>query len=76
MIADDVKMNWKTICLILTKEFELRKICAKLVPIKLAEEQQDAQLSVVFDIQMQYGDAAASLLTQSRTLQVPFISES
>jgi hypothetical protein len=76
MIADEVTMNWETICLIHTKEFRMRKICAKLVPRNLTEQQQDAQLSAVFGIQIQYGDAAASLLTQSWTLQLSFISES
>jgi hypothetical protein len=33
-------------------------------------------LSAVFDIQMHDGDAAASLLTWYRTLQLLFISES
>jgi len=56
-------MNRETFRLILTDEVGMRKICAKMVPRNLAEQQGDAQLSAVFDIQMHYGDAAASLLT-------------
>jgi hypothetical protein len=39
----------------------MRKICAKMVPRNLTQQQQDAQLRAVFDIKMQYGDAATSL---------------
>ena len=53
-----------------------RTICAKMVPRNLTEHQRDARLSAVFDIQMHYGDAAASLLTWSRTLRLLFISKS
>jgi hypothetical protein len=63
MIAEEKNMNWETIRLILTEELGIRKICAKMVPRNLTEQQWDARLSAVFDIQMYYGDAAASLLT-------------
>jgi hypothetical protein len=62
MTADEVNMNQETVQLILTEECGMRKICAKMVPRNLTEQQQDARLSTVFDIQMHYGDAAASLL--------------
>jgi hypothetical protein len=62
MIADEVNMNHETIRLIIT-ELGMRKICAKMVPRNLTDQQGDAQLNAVFDIQMQYGDVAASLLT-------------
>jgi len=63
MIADEVNMIRETIFLILTEELGMRKICAKMVFRNLTEQQQDAWLSAVFDIQMRYGDAAASLIT-------------
>ena len=63
MIADEVNMSQETIHLILTEELGMRKICAKMVPRNLTQQQQDAQLSAVFNIQMHYGDATASLLT-------------
>ena len=63
MIADEVNMNRETVHLILTEELGMRKICAKMVPRNLTVQQRDARLSAVFDIQMHYGDAAASLLT-------------
>jgi hypothetical protein len=37
----------------------MRKICAKLVPRNLREQQRDAWLSAIFNIQIHYGDAAA-----------------
>jgi hypothetical protein len=63
MIADEVNMNRKTVHLILTDDLGMRNICAKMVPRNLTEQQREARLSAVFDIQMHYGDAAASLFT-------------
>jgi hypothetical protein len=63
MTADEVNMNQETVRLILTEELWLRKICAKIVPRNLPAQQRDVRLSAVFDTQMHYSDAAASLLT-------------
>jgi hypothetical protein len=68
-------MNRETGHLILTEELGMRKICAKMVSGNLTEQPRDALSSAVFDIQMLYGDAAASLLTCSRTLRILFISK-
>jgi len=62
--------------LILTEKLGMKKICAKIVPRNLTEQLRDARWSAVFDIQMHYGDVAASLLTWSRTLRLLFISRS
>ena len=48
----------------------------KFVPRNLTEQQRAARLSTVFNNQMHYGDAAASLLTWSHTLRLLFISKS
>jgi hypothetical protein len=56
-------MKQETFCLILTEELGMKKINAKIVPMNLKQQQQDGQLSAVFDIQMHYCDAAASLIT-------------
>jgi hypothetical protein len=63
MIAVEVKMNRETFRLILTEELGMRKICAKMVPWNLTQQQREARLRAVFGIQTHYGDAAASLLT-------------
>jgi len=65
MIADEVNMNWETVRLVLTEELGIRKICAKVVPRNLTEQQREERLSAVFDIQMHYGEALASLFTLS-----------
>jgi hypothetical protein len=49
-------MNWETVRLMPTEELGMRKICAQMAPRNLTEQQQDARLSAVFDIQMHYGD--------------------
>jgi hypothetical protein len=76
MITDGMNMNRESVRLILTEELGMRKIYAKRVPRNLTQQQRGARLSAVFYIQMHYGDAAASLLTLSRTLRLLFISKS
>jgi len=76
MIADEVSMNRETVRLIPTEELGMRKICVKMVPRNLTEQQLDALLSAVFDIQMHYGDTAAFFVTCSRNLRLLIISES
>jgi len=44
----------------MSEELGMRKICAKMVPRNLTEQQR---VKRSFDIQMHYGEAAASLLT-------------
>ena len=63
MITGEVNMNRETVRLILTEELGMRKICVKMVPRNLTQQQRDARLSAVFDIQMHYGHAAASFIT-------------
>jgi len=63
MIAGEANINRETVRLILTEELGMRKICAKMVPRNLRQQQRDARLSAISNIQMHYGDAAASLLT-------------
>jgi hypothetical protein len=72
MIADEVNMNRETVHLILTEELGMRKMCAKMVSRNLTQHQRDLRLSAVFDIQMHYGAAPASLFTLSRTLRLLF----
>jgi hypothetical protein len=45
------------------EESGMRKICSKIVLWNLTEQQRDEWVSAVFDIQMHYGEAAASLFT-------------
>jgi hypothetical protein len=70
IIADEVNMNREIVRFTLTEELAMRKICATMMPRNLTKSQRDARLSTVFDIQMHYGDAAASLLTWSHTLRL------
>ena len=75
MISDEANLNRVTVRLILTEELGTRKNCAQMVPRNRTEQQLDAGLKAVFDIQMHYGDGAASLLTWSRSLPLLCISE-
>ena len=57
MSSDEVNMNRETVRLIPTEELWMKKIFVQMVPRNLTEQQRDARLSAVFDIQMHYGDA-------------------
>jgi len=50
MIADEVNLNREAICRILTEELGMRKICAKMVPRNLTEQQRDAWVSVCAEL--------------------------
>ena len=76
MIADEVNTNPETVRLILAEELGMRKICDKMLSRDLTEQKRDARLSALFDIQMHYGEVAASLLNWSRILRLRFISKS
>jgi len=60
MIADEVNMNRETVRLILSEELGMRKFVPSWRP---GISQSKSGLSAVFDIQIHYGEAAASLLT-------------
>jgi len=46
MIGDEVNVNQEPVRQILTEELGMRKICAKMVPRNLTEQQRDARVSV------------------------------
>jgi hypothetical protein len=56
-------MSRETVRLIQTEELGMKNVCANMVPRNLTEQQRDTRLGECFDIQMHYGDTAASLLT-------------
>jgi len=63
MIAYEVNTNRETIRLILTEELGMRKICAKMLPQNLTEQQWDAQLSVCADL-LEQAEADPVLMDQ------------
>jgi len=46
MIADEVNVNQEAVRRILTEELGMRKICTKMVPINLTQQQRDARMSI------------------------------
>jgi len=50
MNADEVNVNWEAVRRILTEELGMRKICAKMVPRNLTEQQRDAWVSVCAEL--------------------------
>jgi len=50
MIADEVNLNREAVRRILTEELGMRKVCAKMVPRYLTEQQRDARVSVCAEL--------------------------
>ena len=50
MIADEVNVNREAVRRILTEELGMRKICAKMVPRNLTEQQRDAGVTVCAEL--------------------------
>ena len=50
MIANELGMNSERVWRIITKDLEMRKICAKMVPRLLNEEQKERRVQVCQDI--------------------------
>ena len=50
MIADEVNVHREAVRPILTEELGMRKICVKMVPRNLTQQQRDAQVSVCAEL--------------------------
>ena len=50
MIAYKLNLNHQTVQEILTDDFKMRKICAKMVPKNLTQEQKDNRKNVCVDL--------------------------
>ena len=50
MIADEVNVSWEAVRGILTEELGMGKICAKMVPRNLTEQQRHARVSVCAEL--------------------------
>jgi len=50
MIADEVNVNREAVRRILTEELRMRKICAKMVPRNLTEQQRDSRVSACAEL--------------------------
>ena len=50
MIADEVNVNREAVRRIVTEELGTRKICAKMVPRNLTEQQRDARVSICAEL--------------------------
>ena len=66
MIADELNVNWETVRLILTEELEIRKMCAKMVPRNLMQEQWDVRMSVSVGL-LEHVEADPKLMDQVMT---------
>ena len=50
MVVYELGINWETVWKIITEDLEMRKLCAKMVPKLLNNDQKDRRLQVCQDI--------------------------
>ena len=50
MIAEELSINKATVWIIITENLEMRKMCAKMVPKLLSEDQKQQRVTVCQDI--------------------------
>ena len=53
MIAEELSINKDTVWSIITEDLEMRKVCAKMVPKLLVEDQKQQRITVCQDIKEQ-----------------------
>jgi len=66
-IAEQVNIDRKTVRKILTEDLDMRKVCAKMVPKELTEEQKQRRVTICQDLLKRQGDILGRVITGDET---------
>jgi len=66
-IAEHVNIDRETIRKILTEDLDMRKVCAKMVPQELAEEQKHGRVTICHDLLERLNDILGRVITGDET---------
>jgi len=66
-IAEQVNINRETVRKILTEDLEMRKVCAKMVPKELTEEQEQRRVTICQDLLKRQDDILGHVITGDET---------
>ena len=67
-IAEQVNIDRETVRKILTEDLDMRKVCAKMVPKKLTEEQKQRRVTICKDLLERQDDILGRVITGDETL--------
>ena len=66
-LAEQVNINTETVRKILTEDLDMRKVCAKMVPKELAEEQKQRRVTICQELLEQQDDILGCVITGDET---------
>ena len=66
-VAEQVNTDRKTVRKILTEDLDMRKVCAKMVPKKLTEEQKQRRVTICKDLLERQDDILGRVITGDET---------
>ena len=66
-IAEQVNINRETVRKILTEDLEMRKVCAKMVPKELTEEQEQRRVTICQDLLKRQDGILGHVITGDET---------
>ena len=66
-IAEQVNIDRETVRKILTKDLDMRKACAKMVPKELTEEQKQRRVTICQDLLERQDDILGCVITGDET---------
>ena len=66
-IVEQVNIDRETVRKILTEDLDMRKVCAKMVPKELAEEQKQRTVTICQDLLERQDDILGSVITGDET---------
>ena len=66
-IAEQMNIDKETVREILTEDLDMRKVCAKMVPKELTEEQKQRRVTICQDLLKRQGDILGRVITGDKT---------
>ena len=66
-IAEQVNIDRETVRKILTEDLDMRKVCAKMVPKELTEEQKQRRVTICQDLLESQDDILGRVITGNET---------
>ena len=66
-IAEQVNIDRETVRKILTEDLDMRKVCAKMVPKELTEEQKQRRVTIFQDLLERQDDILGRVITDDET---------
>jgi len=66
-IAEEVNIDRETVRKILTEDLDMRKVCAKIVPKELTEEQKERRITIYQDLLERQDDISGHVIRGDET---------